>query len=121
MSSNHILPFDFQRVPAVRYYANREGEITPLIAGSFPDSVTDFIFYVGVLIDGHTHPIFDVHRRLIFVEFQTAQIVIVTPELYNIYGHIFPPEIISRLQNHNNVEFVMPRRLRNEPTNRRQR
>ena len=121
LSSLHTIPNDLERIPDVRYYANREGEITPIIAGSFPPVVVDHLFYLGVLIDGRAHPIFDVHGRWIFVQLLTGQIVIVTPELYHFYGYIYPPEIIARLQNHNNVAFFMTRRLRIEPRNRRQR
>ena len=42
-------------MPAIRYYANREIELTPLIAGSLPQAVTDPPLIVGVEIDGHIH------------------------------------------------------------------
>ena len=112
-----MLAYDLENVPDVRYYAYRDGEIMPLIAGSIPQAVCDQIYFLGVLIDGQPQPIFDGRMRWIFVRFHTGQIVIVTPELYHIYVNIFPPEIISRLQNHNNVEFVMPIRPRNGPPN----
>ena len=95
-------------MPDIRYYANREGELTPLIAGSLPEAVTDPPLLVGVEIDGHIHPIFDHRLRWIMVDLHTGQIIPVTLNLYRTYRSDFPVHILARLKNNNNGQLVMP-------------
>ena len=120
-SSNLIRPFVPENVPDVHYYANREGQLTPIIAGTIPRAVYDHMFFLGVIINDQLHPIFDRHRRWILVELHTARTVIVTPELYHTYGYMYPARIISQFENHNNVALVMPRRRHNRPSGGQQR
>ena len=112
-----IEPFDPTTVVDVRYYANREGVLTPVIAGSLPQPRFNRTYLLGVNINGCLHPIFDNRRRWIFVNNRNGHIVIVSPQLYHRYGHRYPTNIISQLEIHNNREFVMPRRPRNGSPN----
>ena len=112
LSSEFITPFNPANVPDIRYYANQHGELVPIIAGSMPLPIYNHIYLFGVNIDGRLHPIFDNRRRWILVNYHTGQTVIVTRAFYHTYGHRYPAEIISQLENHNNLEFVMPIRPR---------
>ena len=92
----------------IRYYANREGELTPLIAGSFPEEMANPPLLVGVEIDGHIHPIFDHRLRWIMVDLNTYEIIPMTLNLYRIHRYDFPVHILDRLKINNNREFVFP-------------
>ena len=116
-SANFMPPFMPENEPEVPFYANREGVLVPLIAGSFPNPVTSGRYVLGARIDGHLLPLFDRHRRWVLVSLNNGQVVIVSPQLYHAYGRRYPASIISQLENHNNVEFVMPIRPRNTSTN----
>ena len=119
LSSNFLHPFNPENVPDdVRYYANPEGELTPIIAGTLPQAVHDDIFFLGVNMHGNLHPIFDRRCRWILVHLHNLQTVVVTAELYHNYSHLFPVRIISLLENHYGREFVMPRRPCNASPNR---
>ena len=97
-----------ENVPDIRYYANREGELTPMIAGSFPEAVAHPPLLLGVMIDGHIHPIFDHRLRWIMVDLHTGQIIPVTLHLYNTYASDFPGHILAKLVYNNDGELYMP-------------
>ena len=97
-----------ENIPDISYYANREGELTPLIAGCIPGAAADPPLLVGVNIDGHIHPIFDRRRRWIMVHLLTRQIIPVNLNLYQAYSYAFPDHTLARLENNNNGELVMP-------------
>ena len=118
-----MVPFIPSNEPEIPFYANREGVLIPLIAGNIPDLETTPTYLLGLRLNGQLLPLFDRHRRWVFMLLQNFQVVIVSPQLYHAYGHRYPASIISQLENRNNVEFVMPIRHRNaspnSPTNRR--
>ena len=97
-----------ESVPDIRYYVNREGELTPMIAGSFPEAATHPPLLLGVKIDDHVHPIFDHRLRWIMVDLNTYEIIPMTLNLYRIHRYDFPVHILDRLKINNNGEFVMP-------------
>ena len=97
-----------ENVPDIRYYASREGELIPLIAGSMPEAVAEPPLLLGVNIDGDVHPIFDRRRRWIMVDLFTRQIIPVTLNLYHAYSDTFPVHILERLT-YNNGGLAMPR------------
>ena len=116
-SANFMLPFMPENEPEVPFYANREGVLVPLIAGSFPNPATSTRYLLGVRVDGHLLPLFDRHRRWVLVSLNNGQVVIVSPQLYHDYAHRYPASIIHQLEIRNNVEFVMPIRPRNGSPN----
>ena len=123
LSAQFISPFNPANMPDISYYANPEGQLVPIISGSLPQPVYNDEFIFGVNIHGRLYPLFDNRRRWILVEYHAGEDVIVSPELYHTYGHRYAADIISQLENHNDVEFVMPIRSRNRspnlPANRR--
>ena len=110
-------------MPDISYYANPEGQLVPIISGSMPQPLYNDVFIFGVDINDRLYPLFDNRRRWILVDHRNGQVIPVTTELYHTYGHRYPADIISQLENHNDVEFVMPIRSRNRspnlPANRR--
>ena len=97
-----------ENMPDIRYYASREGQLIPLIAGSIPEAVAHPPLLVGLLIDGHIHPIFDYRGRWIMVNIHTREIIPVTLHLYNTYGSDFPGHILAKLAYNNDGELYMP-------------
>ena len=92
-----------------RYYANEEGDLIPLIAGSNFDAIVDPPFLIGINFQGHILPIFDSRRRWFFVNMITHEVVPVTLHLRSIYSRVMPNRILARLQINNNGEYIMPR------------
>ena len=117
LSSQFIAPFNPVNLPDISYYANRQGELIPIIAGSTPQGMYNHIYLFGVNVDGHLHPIFDNRRRWILVNRRTGQTIIVSRAFYYTYRHKYPANIISQLVIRNNGEFVMPRRPRSRSHN----
>ena len=117
LSAQFIEPFDPANMPDISYHANQEGRLIPIIAGSLPQPRYNRTYLLGVNINGRLHPIFDNRRRWILVDHRTGEVIPVTPELYHTYSNKYPANIISQLENHNNEEFVMPRRPRNVSPN----
>ena len=108
-SSNFVNAAVPNNLPVISYYANREGELTPIIAGASPRAVLNRPLVLGVNIDGQLHPIFDHNERWIMMNLQTRQIIPVTINLPRMYRHLFPVHILQRLQINNDGEYYMPR------------
>ena len=102
---NTVIP---DNLPDISYYANREGELTPLIAGTSPGAVANPPLLLGVNIDGQIHPIFDRRHRWIMVNLHTGQIIPVSINLHRLYRRFFPFHILQRLRINNDGEFYMP-------------
>ena len=117
LSSQFIPPFNPANLPDICYYANRQGELIPIITGGIPQEIFDHNYLYGVNIDGRLHPIFDSRRRWILVNLRTYQAVNVSRAFYYNNGHRYPANIISKLVIRNNGEYVMPRRPRNGSPN----
>ena len=112
-SAVFAIPFNPDEEPEIPFYANQEGVLVPLIAGILPNPLTTRRYLLGIRVNGHVLPLFDRYRRWVFMSLQNFEVVIVSPQLYHAFGHIYPASIISQLENRNNAEFVMPIRHRN--------
>ena len=77
-----------------------------------PEAVAHLPWLVGVLINRRIHPIFDNRRRWIMVDLRTRQLIPVTPNLYRTFSAAFAGYILTRLENNNDGELVMPLRAR---------
>ena len=82
-------PLRPDNTPDIHFYANRNGQIVPLIAGSVPRIVSDGRFMIGVVFDGFLFPIFNRERQWIIVRIADLRNIILTPELYRQYSHLF--------------------------------
>ena len=103
---NGVIP---NNLPDISYYANQEGELTPIIAGANPTAVINPPLLLGVTIDGQLYPIFDRRQRWIMVDTISEHSIPVSIHLRRIYRHLFPVHILQRLQINNDGEYYMTR------------
>ena len=109
-SSNFITAAMPENLPDFRYFANQEGDLLPMIAGSSFEAMFDPPFLIGIKFQRRILPIFDSRRRWIFVNTITHEVVPVTLHLYRIYSRAISNRILEKFQINNNGEYIiMPR------------
>ena len=94
-SSLYVRARTNDRLANVRYYADQNGDLIPLIAGNLDEIARNHDFVLGLLINGFPHPLYDRRKQMVLVRIDNNQNVLMTRELYhrfsNIYQYPHPP------------------------------